>query len=205
LPEKNLIELMHRYCVTVDTGKVIEGSRNLVEVWLLLETHFNRQTILMDGLLSQLLKTDSVVNDLLALSYYDRVLQPIQKAKELGRMQDLLTPNQVEILLTVLPRKEGNYWRMDQLNIVMEELPLALYNFTRRLLELRLNTSPALALSTTPLSGPAAATDRTWSGPCVIGSIYGKSHKPESNNLFDELSPKGSNNTKKAVMSTDEI
>jgi hypothetical protein len=100
-----------------------------------------------------------------------------------------------------LPRKEANYWRMDQLNIAMEELPLAFFNFTRRILELKLNATPARALSTTPLSRPAATTDQTWSGPCVIGSIYGKSHEPESNNLLDELSPKGSNNTKKAVMS----
>jgi hypothetical protein len=28
-------------------------------------------------------------------------------------------------MLTVLPRKEANYWRMDQLNISMEELPEA--------------------------------------------------------------------------------
>jgi hypothetical protein len=32
LPEKNLIELTHRYCITVGTGKVIEGSKNLIEV-----------------------------------------------------------------------------------------------------------------------------------------------------------------------------
>jgi hypothetical protein len=32
-------------------------------------------------------------------------------------------------------------------------------------------------------------------------SICGKSHEPESCNLFDELAPKGSSNTKKAVLS----
>jgi hypothetical protein len=41
LPEKTLMELMHRYCITVNTGKIIEGARNLVELWLLLETHFD--------------------------------------------------------------------------------------------------------------------------------------------------------------------
>jgi hypothetical protein len=53
LHEKALIKQMHRYCVTKITGKIIEKVRNLVEVWLLLEI----------------------------LSYYDRVLQAIQKAK----------------------------------------------------------------------------------------------------------------------------
>ncbi len=57
-----------------------------------METRFDSQTVLIDGLLSQLLKIDSVVNDAKALSYYDRALQAIQKAEELGKMQDLLTP-----------------------------------------------------------------------------------------------------------------
>jgi hypothetical protein len=95
-----------------------------VEVWLLLKTHFDRQTALVDGLLSQLLKTKRVVNDAQILSYYDKVLQAIQKAEERGRMQDLMTPNQIKVMLTV-QRKEANYWRMDQLNVSIEELPEA--------------------------------------------------------------------------------
>jgi hypothetical protein len=80
---------------------------------------------LVDGLSSQLLKTKGVVNDAQILSYDDKVLQAIQKAEDRGRMQDLLTPNQIKVMLTVLPRKEANYWRMDQLNVSMEELPEA--------------------------------------------------------------------------------
>jgi hypothetical protein len=88
LPEKTLIKLMHTgtYCVAVSNGKIIKGAKNLVEVWLLLETHFDRQTALTDGLLSQLLKTDRMTNKAQALSYYDRALQAIQR-EELGRMQ----------------------------------------------------------------------------------------------------------------------
>jgi hypothetical protein len=68
-----------------------------MEVWLLLETHFDRQTALVDGLSSQLLKTKRAVNDAQILSYYDKILQAIQKAEERGRMQDLLTPNQIRL------------------------------------------------------------------------------------------------------------
>ncbi len=64
---------------------------------MLLKTHFDRQTALVDGLSSQLLKTKRVVNDAQNLSYYDKVLQAIQKAEEQGRMQDLLTPNQIRL------------------------------------------------------------------------------------------------------------
>ncbi len=55
---RTLIERMHRYCVTKSIGKVIEGARKLVEMWLLLENGFDRQTAFVDGLLSQLLKTE---------------------------------------------------------------------------------------------------------------------------------------------------
>jgi hypothetical protein len=61
-----------------------------------------------------------VVNDAKIPSYCDRVLQAILKAEEWSRMQDLLTPSQVEVLLLDLLRKEANYWKMYQLNVAME-------------------------------------------------------------------------------------
>jgi hypothetical protein len=93
--------------VTISTGRIIKGARTLAEMWLLLETHFDRQTTFLDGLLSQLLNAECVVNDVQILSYYDRVPQAIQKAEEVGRMQDFLSPNQIKVLLTVLQRKEA--------------------------------------------------------------------------------------------------
>ncbi len=52
---------------------------------------------LVDVLSSQLLKTKRVVNDAQILSYFDKVLQAIQKAEERGRIEDLLTPNQIRL------------------------------------------------------------------------------------------------------------
>jgi hypothetical protein len=48
--EKTLIQLMHRYRRTVGTGKIIKNAKNLDEVGLLLETHFDKQTTLVDSL-----------------------------------------------------------------------------------------------------------------------------------------------------------
>jgi hypothetical protein len=59
LSQRALNEQMYRYCLTISTCKIIEGTMKLVEMLLLLETHFDRQTALVDGLLSQLLKTDT--------------------------------------------------------------------------------------------------------------------------------------------------
>ncbi len=49
-------------------------------------------------------------------------------------------------MLTVLPRKEANYWRMDQLNISMEELPEAIKIFIIPMLE-----AIWIAITTDPL------------------------------------------------------
>ncbi len=61
----------------------------------------------------------------------------IREAKELGRLQDLLTVSRIEVLIEVLPRKEGNYWRQEQVGVAAKDLPVAFYTFARaRALEL---------------------------------------------------------------------
>ncbi len=76
----------------METGKVTENAGKLVEVWMLLETHSDEQTNLIDGLLSQLLRTEQVESEVQILLYYDRVLKAIQQVDGLGRIQDLLIP-----------------------------------------------------------------------------------------------------------------
>jgi hypothetical protein len=92
----------------VEIGKVIEKAGNIVELWMLLETHSDEQANLIDDLLSQLLRTEQVDSEEQILSYYDRVLKAIRQVEGLGRIQDLLTHNQVEVLPMVLPKREDN-------------------------------------------------------------------------------------------------
>ncbi len=106
-------------------GKVIDQARSPAEAWLLLESHFDRQTALIDDLVSQILNSERAVNDVQILAYYNKVLRAIREAKELERLQDFLTPNQVETLLAVLPKKEVNYWRLEQMDTAAEDMPVA--------------------------------------------------------------------------------
>jgi hypothetical protein len=46
-----------------EAGKVIEQERSPTEAWLLLESHFDRQTALIDDLMSQFLSMERAVND----------------------------------------------------------------------------------------------------------------------------------------------
>jgi hypothetical protein len=123
---------LRKSCMAREMGKVIEKACSPAEAWLLLESHFDRQTALIDDLVSQLLNSERAVNDAQILAYYNKVLRAIREAKELERLQDFLTPNQVETLLAVLPKKKVNYWRLEQMGISAEDMPVAFYVFARR-------------------------------------------------------------------------
>jgi hypothetical protein len=109
-----LVGGLRKYCMTRAASQVIEPARDPTEAWRLLESHFGRQTAIIDKLISQLLSTERVVNDAQILAHYSRTLMAIREAKELGRLQDLLTANRIEALFEVLPKKEGNYWRQER-------------------------------------------------------------------------------------------
>jgi hypothetical protein len=46
--EKVLMQLMNKCCKSVDIGWIIEDAKNLVDVWLFFEKHFDRQTSIVD-------------------------------------------------------------------------------------------------------------------------------------------------------------
>ncbi len=108
-----------------------------------------------------------MVNDAQILSYYNKLLRAIREAKELERLQDFLSPNQIETLLTVLPRKEVNYWRVDQMDVSAEDMPVAFYIFARRRAqELCSNAAAARIILEMPLAQVIA-----WEGPCMLGDL----------------------------------
>jgi hypothetical protein len=180
-----LVGGLRKYCMTRAASRVIEPARDPMEAWRLLESHFSRQTAIIDDLISQLLSTKRVVNDAQILAHYSRILMAIREAKELGRLQDLLTVSRIEALLEVLPKKEGNYWRQEQVGVATKDLPVAFYVFARgRALELGLN-----AAATIMAQDAVDDQDSGWEGPCVLGDLCGGSHAPEGCCLFGDLAP----------------
>jgi hypothetical protein len=131
-----LVGGLRKYCMTLAAGPVKKSARDPTEAWRLLESHFGRQTAIIDELISQLLSTERVVNDAQILAHYSRILIAIQEAKELGRLQELLTVNRVEALLEILP------WRQEQEGVAAKDLSVAFYVFVKgRALELGLNAA----------------------------------------------------------------
>jgi hypothetical protein len=107
----------------------------------------------------------------------------IREAKELGRLPDLLTNSRVGALMEVLPKKESNYWRQEQVGVRPNDLPVAFYSFVRaRALELGSN-----AASTRVARDDVGEQEAAWEGLCVLGDLCGGRHAPEGCSLFADL------------------
>jgi hypothetical protein len=113
-------------------------------------------------------------------------LRAIREVKELERLQDFLMPNQVETLLAVLPKKEVKYWSLEQMDVSVEDMPVAFFVSARKWAQEL--CSNAAAAKITQEAQPARVT--IWEGPCVLGDLCGESHMPEACCMFKELAPK---------------
>jgi hypothetical protein len=153
--------------------------------WRILEVYFNRQTRILDKLISDILSHERMVNDSQTLAHYSRILMAIREAKEIGRLPDLLTDSRIKALMEIIPKKENNYWRQDQMGVRPRDMPVAFYSFVRaRALELGSNVSSMRVVrDDLDEKGPA------WEGPCMMGDLCGGSHAPETCSLFMDLSP----------------
>ena len=121
---------------------MIEPARDPGEAWQILEAYFNRQTRILDEPISDILSHERMVNDSQTLAHYSRILMAIREAKEIGRLPDLLTDSRIKALMEIIPKKENNYWRQDQMGVRPKDMPVAFYSFLRaRVLELGSNAS----------------------------------------------------------------
>ncbi len=179
-----LVGGLRKYCMTRAVSREIEPAHDPTEAWRLLESHFGRQTAIIDDLMSQLLSTERVVNNAQILAHYSRILMAIREAKELGRLQDLLTVSRIEALIEVLPKKEGNYWRQEQVGVAAKDLPVAFYVFVRgRVLEPGSN-----AAATRMAQDTVDDQDAAWEGPCVLGTSAERVTHPGCR-LLGDLAP----------------
>ncbi len=180
-----LVGGLRKYCMPRAASRMLEPARDPGEAWRILETYFGRQTRIIDELISEILSYERMVNDSQTLAHYSRILMASREAKELGRLPDLLTNGRIGALMEVLPKKEGNYWRQEQVGVRPKDLPVAFYSFIRaRALELGSN-----AASTRVARDDIDEQEPAWEGPCVLGDLCGGSHAPEGCSLFVDLAP----------------
>jgi hypothetical protein len=160
-PDKILIQLMQGHCIPLEMGKGIENAGNLGEVFL--EMHIDEQMNFIDGLLLQLLRIEGVESKVQILSKYDRIADGLGECRK-----DLLTLNQVEILLMVMPKRVANYWRMVQLNATVDELPVAVHNFIHtKVRKLRSDVSRVWSLQNSTAIWPKKVENHAWKDPAL--------------------------------------
>ncbi len=184
-----LVGGMRKYCVPRGISRMIEPACDPGEAWRILESYFDRQTRILDELISDILSHERMVNDSQTLAHYSRILMAIQEAKEIGRLPDLLTDSRIKALMEIIPRKESNYWRQDQTGVRPKDTPVAFYSFIRaRALELGSNAaSMRVVRDDLDEQGPA------WEGPCVMGtSVEGAMHPKGAAYLWTCLRRTGS-------------
>ncbi len=164
-----LVGGMRKYCVPLGISRMIEPARDPEEAWRIMESYFNRETRILDELIADILSHERMVNDSQTLAHYSRILMAIRDAKQIGRLSDLLTDDRIKALMEIIPKKESNYWKQDQMGVRPKDMPDAFYSFVRaRVLELGSNTSPLRILRDDPEEqGPA------WEGPCMMGDLCG--------------------------------
>ncbi len=178
-----LVGGMWKYCMPRAASRMIEPARDPGEVWRILESYFSRQTRIINELIADILSYERMVNDSQTLAHYSRILMAIREAKEIGRLPDLLTDGRIRALMEVLPKKESNYWRKEQVGV--RHMPVAFYSFIRaRALELGSN-----AASTRVARDDIDEQEPAWEGPCMLGDLCGGSHAPEGCCLFVDLAP----------------
>jgi hypothetical protein len=180
-----LVGGLRKYCMPRAASRMVEPARDPEEAWRILEAYFARQTRALDELISDILSYERMVNDSQTLAHYSRILMAIREAKEIGRLPDLLTDSRIKVLMEVLPKKESNYWRQEQVGVRPKDMPVAFYSFIRaRALELGSN-----AASTRVARDDIDEQEPVWEGPCVLGDLCGGSYAPERCSLFVDLAP----------------
>jgi len=93
----------------------------------------------------------------------------------------------MEMLLEALPKKEGNYWRREQLGVATGDMSVAFYVFARRRAQELCSNAAAAKIAQD--AQPARGLD--WKRSCVLGDLCGGSHAPEECRLFGDLAPGG--------------
>jgi hypothetical protein len=180
-----LVGGMRKYCVPRGISRMIKLARDPEEAWRIMESYFSRETRILDELIADILSHERMVNDSQTLAHYSRILMAIREAKQIGRLPDFLTDGRIKALMEIIPKKESNYWKQDQMGgTPQRHASRLLLLHEARALELGSNTSPLRVLQDDlEEQGPA------WEGPCMMGDLCRGSHAPGKCSLFQDLSP----------------
>jgi hypothetical protein len=160
--------------------------------WTYLEDHLREQRERIDSLLSDTLRTGELISPEDLYLYYRKVCQFLDMDEGERKVNDLITEDQLDMLLCMLPFEEAVKWKQWRGDGPLEDMSLSLFDFCwQRAANLR---TQVLSLERLEEPVPPAAWHAgypRWFGPCILGDICGSYHMPEVCRMFERMSPEG--------------
>jgi hypothetical protein len=108
--EEVLMEIMHTQALGPKARKAVEQAHSLGTTWTYLEDHLREQRERIDNLLSDTLRAGEPVGPEELYLYYKKVCQFLDTEEGESNVNDLITMDQLDMLLCTLPSEETFRW-----------------------------------------------------------------------------------------------
>ena len=110
-PEGVLMEILHTQALGPKARRAIEQAHSLGTTWTYLEDHLREQRERIDNLLSDTLRTGELASPEDLYLYYRKVCQFLDTEEGESKVDNLITEDQLDMLLCMLPSEETFKWR----------------------------------------------------------------------------------------------
>ena len=123
------MEILHTQALGPKARRAVEQAHSLGTTWTYLEDHLREQRERIDNLLSDTLRTGELVSPEGLYLYYRKVCQFLDMEEGESKVNDLVTEDQLDMLLCMLPFEETVKWRQWRGDGSPDDMPLTLYDF----------------------------------------------------------------------------
>jgi hypothetical protein len=174
-----LVEMLHTQALGPESRKAVSHARSLGTTWTYLEDHLREQRERIDNLLSDTLRAGEPVGPEALYLYYRKVCQFLDTKEGESTVSCLITMDQLDMLLCMLPSEETFRWGRwgDK---TLEDLPDMFNDFCwQRAAELKAQIKSLEGMEEEPRVTALPCGYPRWLGPCVLGEICGGHHMPE--------------------------
>ncbi len=183
-PEEVLVEILHTQALGPKLRKAVEQAHSLGTTWTYLEDHLREQRERIDNLLSDTLRAGEPVGPEALFLYYRKVCQFLNTEEGESTVSNLITMDQLDMLLCTLPSEETFRWGRwgDK---TPEDLPDMFYDFCwQRAADLRAQVKSLERIEEEARVTAWPSGYPRWLGPCILGEICGSYHMPEVCQMF---------------------
>ncbi len=165
------MEILHTQALGPKARRAAEQAHSLGTTWTYVEDHLREQRERIDSLLSDTLRTGELISPEDLYLYYRKVCQFLDMDEGERKVNDLITEDQLDMLLCMLPFEQAVKWKQWRGDGPLEDMSLSLYDFCwQRAANLR---TQVLSLERLEEPAPPAAWHagyRDGSGPAYWGT-----------------------------------